>query len=212
MIFFKFRASPSMNRTIPALKILFRKRSSIKSLFILFLLILVLVSQINFYFWDVRVFGVSSSRIEASSSRDTSRDPTHSPDKLSTGGKLSERQFYFETREAFRLRQQIQSKIKFGAGIKMASDVFTTREGYIEPFIDSLPILRDEIPNFLPTTCNDTQQNTSSTRVSVIINFNNELLSLLLRSVYSVLVAIPPHNLHEVILIDDASNLTSHQV
>ena len=50
----------------------------------------------------------------------------------------------------------------------------------------------------------------STTRVSVIINYHNELLSLILRSIYTVLLSIPEENLEELILIDDASNLTSH--
>ena len=46
--------------------------------------------------------------------------------------------------------------------------------------------------------------------MSVIINFHNELLSLLLRSIISVLRSIPKKNFHELILIDDGSNLDQH--
>ena len=45
-------------------------------------------------------------------------------------------------------------------------------------------------------------------KVSVVMNYHNELLSLLLRSIYSVINSIPAENFHELILIDDASNFT----
>ena len=43
---------------------------------------------------------------------------------------------------------------------------------------------------------------------SVVIIFNNEALSALLRTVWSVLDRTPPHILHEVVLVDDGSNHT----
>ena len=126
----------------------------------------------------------------------------------------NETQLYFETDTSLALRLKLQDKIKFGIHIKRAAGaVFNTREGYNESFLDSLPIIRDNIPDFLPERCqNDTTVYNSRTKVSVIMNYHNELLSLLLRSVYSVIAAIPPHNFQELILIDDGSNLTSHKV
>ena len=45
-------------------------------------------------------------------------------------------------------------------------------------------------------------------QASVIILFNNEMLSALLRTVWSVIRMTPERYLHEVILVDDASNIT----
>ena len=118
---------------------------------------------------------------------------------------------YFETDHSYNLRLQVQEKLLYGAHLKrVGEDYFNPREGYNESFLDALPLLRDNIPDFRPPICVNQSYKPSSTKVSVIINYHNELLSLVLRSVYSVLAAIPPPNLEEVILIDDASNLTSH--
>ena len=121
---------------------------------------------------------------------------------------------YFETEISFNTRVKLEEKILFGGAIKEVSDnVFNAREGYNESFLDSIPILRDDIPDFLPELCkNVTTVYTSQTKISVIMNYHNELLSLLLRSIYTVLAAIPQQNFHELILIDDGSNLRSHKV
>ena len=42
------------------------------------------------------------------------------------------------------------------------------------------------------------------------MNYHNEVLSLLLRSIYSVINSIPRDNFYEFILIDDDSNLTKY--
>ena len=126
----------------------------------------------------------------------------------------SEPRLYFETEHSYRLRLLVQDKLRYGSHIKRVGEqYFNPREGYNESLLDALPILRDNIPDFRPASCVNNSYHSnqpSDTTVSVIINYHNELLSLLLRSVYSVLVAIPRNNLHEVILIDDASNLTAH--
>ena len=116
---------------------------------------------------------------------------------------------YFETSSGYQLRLQVQEKIEFGSQIKkLAREHFTAREGYNESFLDSIPIVRSDTPELRPPPCTNITYPRSETKVSVVINFHNELLSLVLRSVYSVLTAIPAHNFHEIILIDDASNLT----
>ena len=143
--------------------------------------------------------------------------PTHhlleirhfSPDDVHNDTRL-----YFETEISFKMRLKLQEKIRFGGAIKeVAEKVFSAREGYNESFLDSLPILRNNIPDFMPVLCkNDTPVYRSKTKVSVVMNYHNELLSLLLRSVYTVLAAIPADNFHELILIDDGSDLYSHKV
>ena len=168
-----------------------RRRLNMKDLLIIFLLALLLLTQIPTFHHIQHVLKIQKI---SSDHNDT--------------------QLYFETDESFKMRLKLQDKIKFGAHIKRAAGkVFNTREGYNESFLDSLPIIRDNIPDFLPERCqNDTTVYNSRTKVSVIMNYHNELLSLLLRSVYSVIAAIPPHNFQELILIDDGSNLTSHKV
>ena len=57
--------------------------------------------------------------------------------------------------------------------------------------------------------CKDlTYQTSSLPTSSVVIIFNNEALSALLRTVWSVLDRTPPRILHEVVLVDDGSNHT----
>ena len=140
--------------------------------------------------------------------------PTHHIQQISPDDVVNETKLYFETDISFKMRLKLQEKIKFGGAIKRAGkNVFNTREGYNESFLDSLPILRDNIPDFLPKICkNDTTEHGSKTKVSVVINYHNELLSLLLRSIYTVIAAVPPQNFQELILIDDGSNLHSHKV
>eukprot|EP00116_Pleurobrachia_bachei_P005209 sb/3465471/ len=118
---------------------------------------------------------------------------------------------YFETYAGYRARLQIQESIQYGAELKKIHDsAFNAREGYYESYLDSLPIIRDDIKDFGMKGCKDIAYKKSPLKVSVIMNYHNELLSLLLRSIYTVLRSIPPDNFHEMILIDDASNLTAH--
>ena len=57
--------------------------------------------------------------------------------------------------------------------------------------------------------CKAVEYDTSSLpSSSVVIIFNNEALSALLRTVWSVLDRSPPEILHEVVLVDDGSNHT----
>ena len=121
--------------------------------------------------------------------------------------------FYFESDVSFALRIKLQHKILYGSHLKRAAqNIFNKREGYNESFLDSLPIMREISRDFRPITCQNSTTLSGKSKVSVIINYHNELLSLLLRSVYSVLASISPHNLHELILIDDGSDLAAHKV
>lgn len=56
--------------------------------------------------------------------------------------------------------------------------------------------------------CKGLQQDSDLPKASVVIIFNNECLSSLLRTVWSVLDRTPKQLLHEVVLVDDASNNT----
>ncbi|XP_063683627.1 N-acetylgalactosaminyltransferase 6-like [Bolinopsis microptera] len=107
---------------------------------------------------------------------------------------------------------KLQDRILYGSNLKRAAqNIFNKREGYNESFLDSLPIMRGISRDFRPIICQNSTTYSSKSKVSVIINYHNELLSLLLRSVYSVLASISPHNLHELILIDDGSDLTAYK-
>ena len=167
-----------------------RRRVPTKDILILLLLSLLLLSQISHFSPTHHFFGIHHF--------------SHS----------NQTPLYFESTASFTLRLKLQDKIQFGAAIKRAGEgLFNTREGYNESFLDSLPLLRDNIPEFRPVVCrNESAAQRSKAKVSVVINYHNELLSLVLRTVYSVLASIPPHNFKELILIDDGSNLTSHQV
>ena len=46
--------------------------------------------------------------------------------------------------------------------------------------------------------------------VSVVLVFHNEALSVLLRTVVSIITRSPPHILTEVLLVDDFSDLKKH--
>ena len=117
---------------------------------------------------------------------------------------------YFETDASYKERLELESNIQYSAMLKkLDKPYFDKREGYNESYVDSLPLLRN-IPDYRPPGCENITYPTSNTTVSVILNYHNEVLSLLLRSIYTILAAIPPHNLCEVILVDDASNFTSY--
>jgi polypeptide N-acetylgalactosaminyltransferase len=74
---------------------------------------------------------------------------------------------------------------------------------------DSIPLDRD-FPNFLSKECTSKNYANDLPRASVIIIFHNELLSVLLRSIHSVLNYSPPSLLEEILLVEDKSNKTSH--
>ena len=117
---------------------------------------------------------------------------------------------YFESDIAFAERLKLQSNILFGSKIKGTNiKHFSEREGVNETFVDSLPLFRN-ITDYRPEGCDNFKYRKSNTTISVVLNYHNEILSLLLRTIYTTLRAIPPGNLHELILIDDASNLTTH--
>ena len=48
-------------------------------------------------------------------------------------------------------------------------------------------------------------------KISFVMNYHNELLSLLMRSIYTLLSSVPRHNFHELILVDDGSDLQKYR-
>jgi len=64
------------------------------------------------------------------------------------------------------------------------------------------------LPDMRSSACKKLKYSSDLPSTSVIIIFNNEALSALLRTVWSVLDRSPGDVLHEVILVDDASNNT----
>ncbi|XP_052793082.1 polypeptide N-acetylgalactosaminyltransferase 13-like [Mya arenaria] len=72
---------------------------------------------------------------------------------------------------------------------------------------DLIPVNRS-LPDIRSQSCKSIKYNISSLpETSVIITFHNEALSMLLRSVHSVLNRAPPELVREVILVDDGSYL-----
>ena len=56
---------------------------------------------------------------------------------------------FSETYAGYRARLQIQESIQYGAALKRMHDsAFNAREGYYESYLDSLPIIRDDIKDF----------------------------------------------------------------
>ena len=134
-------------------------------------------------------------------------NPVEDNIKSSEKENISIPKFYFETELSYKLRLRVQDRMQFGSKIKaLAEAYFNPREGYNESHLDSLPLIRDNIPDMSPPLCKNLTYPASKSKVSVVICYHNELLSLVLRSVYSVILSIPPHNFHEMILIDDGSD------
>ncbi|XP_053378355.1 polypeptide N-acetylgalactosaminyltransferase 13-like isoform X2 [Mercenaria mercenaria] len=69
---------------------------------------------------------------------------------------------------------------------------------------DMVPVPRI-LPDYRPDSCRRLNYPSNLPKVSVIIPFRNERLSVLLRTVYGILFYSPEKLLEEIILIDDAS-------
>lgn len=61
------------------------------------------------------------------------------------------------------------------------------------------------LPDYRPESCKRLNYQTDLPKVSIIIPFRNERLSVLMRTVYGILFYTPAHLLQEIILVDDAS-------
>ena len=65
-----------------------------------------------------------------------------------------------------------------------------------------------DLPDVRHAECKKIRYDEELPKASVIIIFNNEMFSTLLRTVWSVIRMTPERYLHEIVLVDDASNIT----
>ncbi|KAG1939113.1 polypeptide N-acetylgalactosaminyltransferase [Pimephales promelas] len=77
--------------------------------------------------------------------------------------------------------------------------------GYNGYLSDRLSLDRS-IPDLRPDGCRNISYPSSLPQVSIIFIFMNEALSVILRSIHSVIHRTPSHLLKEIILVDDNSN------
>eukprot|EP00095_Tigriopus_kingsejongensis_P004574 snap_masked-scaffold462_size163801-processed-gene-0.29 protein:Tk04574 transcript:snap_masked-scaffold462_size163801-processed-gene-0.29-mRNA-1 annotation:"hypothetical protein DAPPUDRAFT_306553" len=68
--------------------------------------------------------------------------------------------------------------------------------------------LKRKLPDVRHEACKKIKYDEDLPAASVVIIFNNEILSTLLRTVWSVILRTPEPYLHEIVLVDDASNIT----
>uniref|UniRef100_A0A1S4GTH2 Polypeptide N-acetylgalactosaminyltransferase n=1 Tax=Anopheles gambiae TaxID=7165 RepID=A0A1S4GTH2_ANOGA len=79
------------------------------------------------------------------------------------------------------------------------------RQGYNQ-FVSDLISVRRELPDVRDPWCRD-RKRSALPPVSIVIVFHDEALSVLLRTVHSVLNRTPPELVQEILLIDDWSSL-----
>uniref|UniRef100_A0A182WWC0 Polypeptide N-acetylgalactosaminyltransferase n=1 Tax=Anopheles quadriannulatus TaxID=34691 RepID=A0A182WWC0_ANOQN len=79
------------------------------------------------------------------------------------------------------------------------------RQGYNQ-FVSDLISVRRELPDVREPWCRD-RKRSALPPVSIVIVFHDEALSVLLRTVHSVLNRTPPELVQEILLIDDWSSL-----
>lgn len=72
-------------------------------------------------------------------------------------------------------------------------------------FVASLIPLDRNLPDFRNDWCKNQTYHDNLPMASVITIFHNEPLSMIMRTVYSILIRTPPKLLKEILLIDDAS-------
>lgn len=75
----------------------------------------------------------------------------------------------------------------------------------INEFGSKLVPLDRELPDMRTEYCKNKVYNSTMPMASCIMVFHNEALSMILRTVYSILIRSPPHLLREIVLIDDCS-------
>lgn len=75
----------------------------------------------------------------------------------------------------------------------------------INEFVAQLIPLDRELPDFRTEYCKKKEYHKNLPKASVISVFHNEALSMILRTVYSILIRTPPSLLREIVLVDDCS-------
>jgi hypothetical protein len=78
----------------------------------------------------------------------------------------------------------------------------------INEFISSLVPLDRELPDFRNEYCKQQNYSQNLPMASMILVFHNEALSMILRTVYSILNRSPEELIREIILVDDCSSLS----
>ncbi|KAH8385342.1 hypothetical protein KR200_000407 [Drosophila serrata] len=73
--------------------------------------------------------------------------------------------------------------------------------------VSDLISVNRSLPDVRPRRCNKVKYQKKLPNATVVIAFHNEHLSVLLRSIHSLVNRSPPELLGEIILVDDASNL-----
>ncbi|KAL4224381.1 Ricin-type beta-trefoil [Mactra antiquata] len=88
-------------------------------------------------------------------------------------------------------------------------DILSYREGYeaddFNGYLSDLISVHRIVDDYRPQICKSLNYRTDLPGVGVVIPFKNEHLSILLRTVYSVLYNTPAHLLNEIVLVDDGS-------
>lgn len=69
--------------------------------------------------------------------------------------------------------------------------------------------LTRRVPDSRPVECQNVQYPDNLPSIAIVIPFHNEWPSILMRTVYSLINRTPKHLLHQIVLVDDASDLES---
>ena len=109
------------------------------------------------------------------------------------------------------VRSEVEALLKYMAFVKNTSRAqgqVLESSGYNEVYYDMLPLIRT-IPDNRPDWCSTQSYHIEPISISVVFHYYNEPLSLVLRTIYSVLQT-PSVFLHEIIVLDDGSDLNRY--
>ncbi|CRL04953.1 CLUMA_CG018212, isoform A [Clunio marinus] len=91
--------------------------------------------------------------------------------------------------------------------------VNNSRDKYqINEFVSRLVPLDRELPDIRTDYCKNMKYSENLPKVSVILVFHNEAMSMILRSIHSILNRSPEHLLGEIVLIDDCSDIENLRI